>query len=907
MRAKPVKAVSCVIVLVILFGSLALGDEELLLIPSPKDIKVSALRNAVPDKVCIVTAPKPGQVEAYALQEMERDLKKWFGIEAVKVAGAQAGPPEGATVLVFGRYDAAHVKQFLKRIGCDTKAGTLKAEGFQIFTRGAIGVVAGKDDSGVLYGSYILVQLLRKVDGLLHLPQVTITDYTEIALRMMPLTGYYGKGTGRCIQTHARLRYNVGFSSLSSSGEHFTPKVLVDAKRVEKTREMVEDCHKRGMKAGTNLYFLGLCRAMGDYHPCPDNPEHVKLVKSAVGKLCEAGLDAFLINFDDIRQFHVDAFKKCEACRKKGYGLGGSQVAWVRHIKEVTDSYGGKLLITCPYVYFGMGPQQWSKGYFSMYDGTKYLKEMLSELGKPACDGVGFFHVSAFQTSVYEELIRLGMRDYVWWNNGGRWYFNYNRRLYKPTFLGISRGRRFFAGFANPLLSWYANSVFNKDTMQWEVDSAALKEYSSLPARTRGIYLCSNHYQGPAAFGSCAWDPARFNWNDTERALAARVFGPGVLPVYGKWKKTVRKFARDYSLISPYLADYPQRREALIETYEELERLYAEFLKAHETFRKDPGFGLLDEGFTREMLIYMKRNRKTLSDALGGGRRVKARIFPQQKGHSYGMERVVKRALFLSSPFTTYNLQWKARIGTNGKVRSISVPSACIGIAGPSLLNWLASGFFDVKVNGVSIGNRVPEFKVVQLGENKDAIQARWSLDDVDVQITFSLLDDDGLLVDGTVSSKNKAGRELELSLFAIPSLGSSDVWKDDVDKWLVTAQREVPFGKSYMIQPEKEPWVLFYDRRNDYPKSVRRNGRTQSAEGPCGFVLAPESVDSVQFLTTVRFVRTRIRYKKGTERFRVAVYDMNKTKNADAIRYFKQNGKEVLKNILSETRTLKD
>jgi len=848
----------------------------------------------IPQSIFILTDQKPSVVEQYALEQMQRDLKQWFHIDAKHVTDPALIPGSDAATFVIGHVDAPHVQTCSKKVSAGLQEEDLKPEGYCLATRGPAAVVAGSDDNGALYGAFALLQLLREVNGKLLLPQVIVTDFPSIRDRGIYNFGSYwpGKVTHSRLDTYARLRINVIPCSMRKYGFQYKKGVL-DEKGFKLAQRLGADCHKRGMKAMGVFYFIGLCRAL-DTYLCPGNPEHVKLIQEAVKRYYEAGFDGFTVNFDDITKDHIDAFMNCEACKKTGYSMGKMHAEWIRIIKQVGDQFGGKKILTVPAPYSGY--YNWKKPYGAdpSVDQVQFLKDFYGVLDDPFFADVDMWHC-AFGAEEIEALKKLGLRNYIWWfNSYGQFLWDIGRSNYKSFF----KQNQIFSGFVNPLIGWpsnYGNCSYDEATSTFNNNEKTMHELKTLPERTHGAYLCGcGMYETHIGFGAYAWDPAGFDWPGIERAWVARTFGPESVPVYVSWKKQIRSLCRDFNTLRQFS---PQKEERMAEyraRYDELEEALQRLLDQHREFVKDPGFALIDACFTERLIEQMKKNDQALSGFFTK-RVVRASVSRMVAQPRTGNVRKY-RHLSLGSNVTDYRLIWHVIETPDNRIYAYWKGTAGIGMQRPSVANWQSSGFFNLEVNGMSLGSIIPEFKVVDIDQYQRAIRARWSLDYADVEIVFSLLEDDALMMDGKVIPHQGEGpHKLQIELVCNPSANVVGTFKTGGAKRWIYPDKYFPHfqvgtGIDY-IDLTKPCWYVLYDKINDYPFVNEDQPKPNASQGPAAFMLEPENVDWTYVHMTDFLIKIFVRYNHGTERFRLAFYDLNKTTNADALKYFDENG----------------
>lgn len=892
MLIKNTIALICVLTL----ASVAASQEnKLYLLPVPKEIQRNGKDLEISANIAIQLAPNPDKTEIYAAKQVKQDLEKWLKTPS-KIVNASNASPKDSTIFAIGKYDSEHVREALEKIGKKVDKNQMKPEGYFLATGQNIAVVAGTDNNGLLYGAFALIQLLRKENGKLFLPQIEIKNWPSIASRgIYNLSCYYGPFAAKAradswLDAMARSALNLVPSRMYSIGYEWTNGVI-NEKGLTVAKAFVEDCHKRGMKAFGVFYFIGLCKNLKVYM-CPSNPEHVKKIEDVARKYFELGFDGFIIQFDDIKNEHVEAFEKCEACKKNGIdSLGKMHAEWIRIIKNVSKDFKGKKFLECPYPY--IGNYEWKKGY-NKYNGTKYLKEYYSELDKIGRDNIDSFHC-AFKEKEIEDLKKIGLKNYIWWfNSNGSEFWQQDRRSYKSIFIN----NRVFAGFINPLLGWTEKPIYDENNQKWFFSKDALKELRSIGKRAKGLYLCGGgEYRGRVGFGAYAWAPEAFDWDKLEPIIVARTLGPKNIKAYFEIKKGVRYLGRAYSNLSPIDPSFKAKDQELKKRFKKLESSYKELLDNFKAFQKQPRLALFDERFSQRIISQIKKDRKTMAEIFDSPDFIKVKIGTERTYHgSHGMNRPRHIPLQLDSKLASYVLDWIAYVDKDGSVRPKGRITSALGMSRPSESNWFKNGFFNLEVNGMSLGYAKPEFKAIDLSKDRQAIEGFWKLDYADVKITFSLTKNGALLMDGSIIPKGKKPNTLRIETYCVPSAGNWNWSPESMEKCLMTSLGEYNKTSVPYINTQKEHWLLFYDKINDYPFVNKNEKWPNESKGPCVLMAAPENIAWMQVNMSNRFITTLIHYKKGTKRFRLAFYDLNKTTNKQAIDYFQKNGERLYK-----------
>ncbi len=226
----------------------------------------------------------------------------------------------------------------------------------------------------------------------------------------------------------------------------------------------------------------------------------------------------------------------------------------------------------------------------------------------------------------------------------------------------------------------------------------------------------------------------------------------------------------------------------------------------------------------------------------------------------------------------------KGRCGSRQWVFQIGIVP--LGMPQPVLCNWYSQGFFTVRLDGENLYDRPLDFRVVRDSGPDALLEGRWSTGKGPVFVRLLLRgDDDKLLMQVRLPPENR-GKKLELELLAYPQ-GFSKPWK----RCMLTAAREVVGPTAEVVlDPETEPWALFYD--------AGMAGTARAMGGPCAMVYAPSQA-TVRIKLGPYSVQPVLTANPGSRSITVGILDFSADPDLEACRtYLKTAGAEIAADV---------
>lgn len=247
--------------------------------------------------------------------------------------------------------------------------------------------------------------------------------------------------------------------------------------------------------------------------------------------------------------------------------------------------------------------------------------------------------------------------------------------------------------------------------------------------------------------------------------------------------------------------------------------------------------------------------------------------------------------------------KWERRTMTldNGTARYTFQYSACVdpshgdqrfgyegyfGMPGPSSCNWYHGGFLFVSLNGKDIGSfPLSNMQVVETGA-RGTFQMVFEHPDAVVRLRTMLLPGaNHVLADLTWKARLQAEvKTITLRTVCYPSFFTA--WHHrQGDRHCSTPRADKHEPEVLELDPEKDTYLYYYDTVFDVAKG--------EGEGPCAMMFTPECIKSGRVQIGNYGVTTELEAKPEARRLRLAFWDFNGKKNAEADTYFKAHGVE--------------
>ena len=701
--------------------------------------------------------------------------------------------------------------------------------------------------TGAIYAAYTLAQLRACAEPGCGLPRLAISDWPTLVSRAH--TGCPRDVSEKSLQSLDWLacwRLNALYYEIyGDQGQDSVPPVVADIRR---------ECARRGIL----LYGLisnWRTELLLGRELCPNREEDLVRIRRYATELLDRGCDGLIFLFDDITREAATHAEHCDLCRGRYSDLGAVQLALLQPVLDVARERQVTRLIVCPTPYF----EGWQT-YYGGLDGLAYFHTWGGAL--QLADVQQYF--CQFRRSEIEAVKRAGLRSFVYWYNGLYEYASQAPATVQALDL--------WGGFSQLAWGWYASRWDPRRGVVPRDDTVAA--FRALPGLTQHAWLCGGGDWNFALWGSYCWDAARYDPEQYENALLAALFGPQASEAYGRWRGQVR----------PWLArlggrSLPQSDELRTAMADDLQRSAQATAAAATDFRAAAvgasAAGVAPAGMrdtTADRLLQAADRLAALSSA-AQTQRIAAEV-GSVSGSPGGDAVVREQKLKLGDFWTTFQLRHSQTREADGSVHRTQWHfGSGLGMTGPSYRNWYDAGFIDLLLEDQSLDSATPTFEVIE-SLSGQGLLGTWPTAKGKVTLRFGLLEA-GLRVDGEITPVGEPG--VTVRLFAIPSAGSGD-WSD-MDKFTVTEAGETVHGTPLDL-PEGADWLFLGDRTYDVPH--------ERAEGPCAVLFGPP-LPAVYSDGGSYVVQVDARYRAGTHRFSLLLWDFSGLSNAEGLAELKR------------------
>lgn len=198
-----------------------------------------------------------------------------------------------------------------------------------------------------------------------------------------------------------------------------------------------------------------------------------------------------------------------------------------------------------------------------------------------------------------------------------------------------------------------------------------------------------------------------------------------------------------------------------------------------------------------------------------------------------------------------------------------------IGMPRPSAANWYHGGFFDLVINGRSIGRTMLHSLTARSNGPRGTLDFVFDTPQAVVRVRFVARGgSDVLLCQATLEPKTEI-KSLAVMVRCYPAGFISQGGA----RRALSAVREVAQGEQADLNPASESWLLYYDALADLHQVVNR----QKGIGPCAGAWLPEQITAAQVSVGGYAVETRFTFKPDSRDLRFAFLDLAGAFNAAA------------------------
>ena len=221
----------------------------------------------------------------------------------------------------------------------------------------------------------------------------------------------------------------------------------------------------------------------------------------------------------------------------------------------------------------------------------------------------------------------------------------------------------------------------------------------------------------------------------------------------------------------------------------------------------------------------------------------------------------------------TYALRYAVALDPNDPPAAIP-GEGYIGMPQPSDQNWYAGGFFDLRLNGRSIGGKLIHSLTGRSSEGQGTADFVFDASQAVVRVRFVAKAGGDCVYAQALFEPKQEITSVQVATRCYPS-----GFIQDGRRHVQTAKRDFAQGDRAVLDVESEWWTLYYDRIYD----AGYIGTTRSGVGPCAMLWVPGQTEKVGFTVGSYGIETMFDLKPALRDFRFVFFDYAGEKNESA------------------------
>lgn len=212
-----------------------------------------------------------------------------------------------------------------------------------------------------------------------------------------------------------------------------------------------------------------------------------------------------------------------------------------------------------------------------------------------------------------------------------------------------------------------------------------------------------------------------------------------------------------------------------------------------------------------------------------------------------------------------------------------------VGMSAPTTANWYHGGFFDLQIDGQSIGKTMIHSLTVRSVADRGFADFVFDTPQAIVRLRFvGRLGDDALFAQALLEPKQEI-KALRLITRCYPS-----AFVSNSDRHVQTATRDLKQGEKADLDLATEYWTLYYDSLYEAGYS----GPNYVGAGPCSMLWIPSQTQAAGFTVGGYGIDTTFTLKPILRDFRFIFFDHSGAKNAAAMAELKARAPALLKDL---------
>lgn len=261
---------------------------------------------------------------------------------------------------------------------------------------------------------------------------------------------------------------------------------------------------------------------------------------------------------------------------------------------------------------------------------------------------------------------------------------------------------------------------------------------------------------------------------------------------------------------------------------------------------------------------------------------------PTAPAHVVGLVRLT-HDITLNTGRVAYGLRYV--VSEDPKDPTIAIPGeGYIGMPQPMDGNWYGGGFFDLKLNGQSIGTRMVEVFAGRATGDRGYVDYVFDTPQAVVRVRFVGLAGGDCLYAQVLLDPRTEIQQVSLSLRCYPS-----GFVSGQTKHALSAARDLPVGSRASLDLNQEWWLNYYD-------SSRGNGGAD--EGSCSVLWVPGQTQEASVTVGAYGTETALQLKPTGRDFRFVFFDHTGRRNDEVQADLKARATGLLQELSGLTFT---
>ncbi len=262
---------------------------------------------------------------------------------------------------------------------------------------------------------------------------------------------------------------------------------------------------------------------------------------------------------------------------------------------------------------------------------------------------------------------------------------------------------------------------------------------------------------------------------------------------------------------------------------------------------------------------------------------------PRAPRHIIGLPRTM-HTIDMDTGAKKYGLQYV--VAHDAKRPGVAIPGeGYIGMPRPSGQNWYAGGFFDLQINGTTIGTTPAHSYAGRAVGNRGYVDFVFDTPMSLVRIRFVAIAGSDALYCQTLLEPKTEINSLRVALRCYPS-----AFVSKADRHVLTPVRDMAQGEHAELDLAREWWLLYYDRIFD----AGHVSPSRTGVGPCAVLWPGTQTTRASFTVGSYGTSTALGLKPQRRDFRLVFFDYAGTKNEAAIADLRQRADGLLRELAS-------